>query len=613
MADLIRDSTIGQTIRWVTKNKVLHYPEERPDFTVPSSYGLTKGTPERTLQSIEKVPTKTSERRLAQEPVCPDPETVIEEKKIEESEGSDLDQIQPVRSHRSGLSRVRTQSSFHKSITRADLEQQLTQASLEKGPTRPIEPEVLDDGTILVDWYTTDDPENPQNWSFGKKAVVSILIYTYTLAVYMGSAIYAPSEEGVMRRFGVSIQSASLGLSMYVLAYGIGPLFFSPISEIPVIGRNPPYILTYGLFVILLVPTALVDNFSGLIALRFLQGFFGSPCLATGGASLQDMFSFVKLPYALSLWAFAATGGPALGPIISGFSVMAENWRWSLWEMLWLNGPVWLLLFFFLPETSGANILLRRAQRLRKLTGDERLKAQSEIDQKNLTPRDIAVEALWRPMQLMLLDPSIAFTAVYTALVYGIYYSFFEAFPLVYNSLYGFNLGVSGLAFLSLTVGVILSIAVYWWYIYYVVEPSIRTQGLGEPERRLIPALLVTFLIPVGLFIFAWTSKPDIHWIVSLIGVAILTIGIFILLQCIFLYLALSYPQYAASLFAGNDFLRSSLAAGAIHFSRPLFGNLGVGKGVSLLAGLTTGCCVGIFVLYFYGAKLRAKSRFAAK
>ena len=75
----------------------------------------------------------------------------------------------------------------------------------------------------------------------------------------------------------------------------------------------------------------------------------------------------------------------------------------------------------------------------------------------------------------------------------------------------------------------------------------------------------------------------------------------------------MSYPQYSASLFAGNDFVRSTLAAGAVHFSRPLFINLGVGPGISLLAGLTCGCVFGVYALYFFGAKLRARSRFAAK
>ena len=78
------------------------------------------------------------------------------------------------------------------------------------------------------------------------------------------------------------------------------------------------------------------------------------------------------------------------------------------------------------------------------------------------------------------------------------------------------------------------------------------------------------------------------------------------------MYLPLSYPQYAASLFATNDTWRSALAAGAIIFARPLYINLGVGRGVSVLAGLAVGGVIGMFGLYFYGARLRARSKFAA-
>lgn len=207
--------------------------------------------------------------------------------------------------------------------------------------------------------------------------------------------------------------------------------------------------------------------------------------------------------------------------------------------MLWLSGPVFLAMLLFLPETLPANLLLRRAQRLRKLTGDTRLKAQSEIDQANLNPRDVAYEALVRPIQLMLLDPAIGFTAVYVALCYGIYYSFFEAFPLVYIEMYGFNLGQLGLTFLSITVGVLIAIALFWTYLWFYLEPKIRRVGLGEPEERLIPAIFASFLCPTGLFIFGWTSNPDIYWIVSVIGIMIFTIGIFIIMQCIFVYLPL--------------------------------------------------------------------------
>jgi DHA1 family multidrug resistance protein-like MFS transporter len=390
-------------------------------------------------------------------------------------------------------------------------------------------------------------------------------------------------------------------------------VIFSPLSEIPSIGRNPPYILTFGLFVILCVPTALVNNFPGLLVLRFLQGFFGSPCLATGGASLSDLYNFLQLPYSIAIWAVSATLGPALGPVVSGFSVPAENWRWSLWEILWMAGPAFLAMLFFLPETSPDTILLNRAQRLRKLTGNNKLKSQSEIDQKKLTVSAVAVAALYRPIQIVVLDPAMLFVNLYTSLVYGTYYSFFEAFPIVYIGIYGFNFGQMGLVFLCIVVALAIAVPLYFLYLRKVFEPEIKTKGLLAPERRLIPALAASFLPPIGLFIFGWTARPEIHWIVSVIGITIFTVGIFQVIQCIFIYIPMTYPQYAASLFAGNDFMRSAFACAAILFGRPLYLNLGVGPGVSLLAGLAVGCIGGIFALYYFGANLRARSRFTAK
>lgn len=216
------------------------------------------------------------------------------------------------------------------------------------------------------------------------------------------------------------------------------------------------------------------------------------------------------------------------------------------------------------------------------------------------------------PMEISIKDPAVLFTNLYTALQYGIYYSFFEVFPLVYGPMYGFNLGETSIVFVCITVACIIGIIIYCSYVYFYLEPDIIKNGLRAQEHRLVPAVYASFGIPIGLFLFGWTSNPDIHWIASVIGIVIFASSGFVLFQCVFMYLPLSYPQYAASLFATNDTWRASLAAGAIIFARPLFINLGVGKGVSILAGFAVGGVIGMFVLYFYGAKLRARSKFAA-
>ena len=78
-----------------------------------------------------------------------------------------------------------------------------------------------------------------------------------------------------------------------------------------------------------------------------------------------------------------------------------------------------------------------------------------------------------------------------------------------------------------------------------------------------------------------------------------------------FIYLPFTYPRYAGSLFAANGFARSAFAAGAILFAGPMFARLHIDGGVSLLSGLTVVCIFGIFTMYFYGAKLRRRSKFA--
>jgi len=274
-------------------------------------------------------------------------------------------------------------------------------------------------------------------------------------------------------------------------------------------------------------------------------------------------------------------------------------------------GPIFIVMIMLLPETSTPNILLRRAQRLRKLTGDSRLKSQSEIDQKNMKPSAIVVDAIVKPIEITIKDPAIAFVNLYTAIVYGIYYSFFEVFPLVYPVYYGFSLGMIGVVFTCILIACIIGIATYCLYLWLFLIPDIKKNGLRAQESRLVPALYACFGPTIGLFIFAWTARPDVHWIAPTIGITIYGATVFVVMQCIFVYVPLSYPQYAASLFAGNDFLRSAFACGSILFGRPLFINLGVDKGTSLLGGLSTIGIFGMFVLYFQGAKLRARSKFA--
>ncbi|KAH8803487.1 major facilitator superfamily domain-containing protein [Xylogone sp. PMI_703] len=556
MTHILRDSIFGRIVRFIFRDKVFLFPEEQPGFDYA---------------------------------ICFQPNSVIiEDKKDQGPQPGTL---------------LQSDNELH--VTKA------SESTIESGDALSVP----NDSTkvILVNWYSQDDPQNPQNWSLSKKLFIYTIMCVYTFCVYLGSSIYTPSTDGVMKEFNVGYVPATLGLALYILGYGTGPLLWSPLSEIPAVGRTPPYVITFAIFVVICVPAALTKSFAGLCIVRFLMGFFGSPALTTGAATFQDMFPTIKMPYLLALWGGSATFGPAIGPVVAGFSVTAENWRWPQWETLWFSAPIFLALLFFMPETNPDTILMQRAQRIRQITKRSDIKSQSEINQSHMSSREITYFALIKPWEINILDPSVLFTTVYISLVYATFYSFFESFPLVYPTIYGFNLGQTGLAFMSVIVGLAVAIPGYCIYYYYWVEPAVIKHGWGEPEDRLKPAILGAYMIPIGVFLFAWTTRRGVHWMPSIVGVGLNNAGQFFILQPVFMYLTMTYPRYAASLMAANDFARSVLAAVAVLVSRPMFTHLGVPGGVSLLGGLNIVCIGGVYIMYYHGSRLRARSRFTQK
>jgi DHA1 family multidrug resistance protein-like MFS transporter len=285
MTDLIREAPLGQTIRFLTRNAFFKYPEEQPGFEIPRHY----------------VSQHTSEKLVSAS--APNDTMSLEGTSERDEESLTV-----------GRTKSRAETAPY-SNERVQIEQQ---SAIQRTMTIPITPAKTADGITLVDWYTTDGPANPQNWSRAKKAWVTFVMCFYTWVVYTGASIIAPCEAGIMAEFNVGYTKAVLSLAIYVLAYGIGPLLFAPLTEIPIIGRNPVYFITFVLFFALSFPTSVVTNYAGLLVLRFLQGFFGSPALANAGATFSDIYSLLYVPYALSWWVFAAGAGPALGPLMAG-------------------------------------------------------------------------------------------------------------------------------------------------------------------------------------------------------------------------------------------------------------------------------------------------------
>jgi DHA1 family multidrug resistance protein-like MFS transporter len=200
MSDLLREAALGQVIRLFTKNKSLRYPEEEPNFKIPwEEAALSEKEKELEADSDGHNP-----RAANNDPELANVSRTISLAMIPTAASSG--RLQAVASRM--ISREQT---LPYSVERFQIEREEDEL---RATSTIIQPKKTADGVILVDWYRTDDPANPQNWGSWKKAYVGFLIFAYTFAVYAGSAIYTSSEPGVMEKFGVGQSKASLGLSM---------------------------------------------------------------------------------------------------------------------------------------------------------------------------------------------------------------------------------------------------------------------------------------------------------------------------------------------------------------------------------------------------------------
>ena len=103
---------------------------------------------------------------------------------------------------------------------------------------------------------------------------------------------------------------------------------------------------------------------------------------------------------------------------MGGYAAQLTGWRTPLYILLGLSTFCLVVLFFLFPETSADTILLRRAQRLRKLTGNTLLKSKSEMDHAQLAFSEVLSTALLRPF-ILFFEPVVALLDIYTALVYA--------------------------------------------------------------------------------------------------------------------------------------------------------------------------------------------------
>lgn len=489
--------------------------------------------------------------------------------------------------------------------------------------------QVTHDQDIIVGWEGPSDSLNPRNWTLTRRCFVFAILWINVFAVDWASAADGQTAARIAKVFHVSEEAEALSPSLYTFGLAVGSLFAGPTSE--TFGRNPVYVVSRIFHVCWLVGAALAPNFGAQCVFRFLAGLSGSVLLAIHAASTADIFGPVHRTIAWPVIALASFFGTAFAPV-PGAWIYQEDiyWRWAEWIPVILSGSTLILTLLFLPETFSPILLSWRAKHLRDITGENRFKA--ELDLQDTFQKRLRT-AFTRALHMITREPVVVLLGSWLVLEYIVIFGLLQGMTYVFGHTYNFDRGLIGTCFIAIIVGVALwTSMVPIYYVYYkrkvrrlheaitgnanedlVRAANLPGQDLPDPEYRLWSALFAAPAFPIALFWLGWTNYSWISPWSSLGAVALLGFSWAGIYVTVYQYLLDTYGIYAGSALAIITCWRY-LASGAVNlFSRPMYDGLGVHWTETMLG------CIAVLqmplpiLFYFYGPQIRARSNFAGR
>ena len=299
-------------------------------------------------------------------------------------------------------------------------------------------------------------------------------------------------------------------------------------------------------------------------------------------------------------------------------------------------------------------------------TSLRRIRWKVKEDEERSSLAQMVSVSVYRPFHLLVTESVVFFFSLWVAFAWGVLYLTFGSIPLVFRRQYGWNIEQAGLVFIALIVGAILATAIGIWSEQLLQHPKWRATptdsststsstssssdeetGAAEgssgstsppakhdtssstlsdrvwaflrrrfpaeaPESRLYFTCLVSALLPVGLFVFGLTARPETHWAAPALGITLATMGILSIYLAVFNYLADTYHKYASSALAAQSLCRNLVGGSFALVTSALIVNMGEARAIGMLGAIAAGLSVVPWVLVFFGDRIRGRSPFAS-
>lgn len=450
--------------------------------------------------------------------------------------------------------------------------------------------------------FTTDDPENPHNWPQWLKWTYTFLLSVFLISAAYGSSCLSGGLPLINEKFGVSTEVSTLTVSLFVVGFAFGSMIWSPLSEQPMFGRRLVYIISFGLYVIFNIPCALATNIGTVLVCRFLCGVFSASALGNVGASLVDMHTESR-GMAIAFFSFCPYSGPVFGGVVNGF-ISVDSGRYEI--MIWVNmafaGVMWIIVAF-IPETYAPTILRKRAAKLRKETGNQKIMTEQEVTPLSIS--EIISTHLLRPLKFIVQEPCLMVICSYVVLIYSLLYAFFFAYPVIFNTLYGYEDDKIGLMLIPILIGA--AFAVISTIFFEQRYKKLCKRRTPTPEDRLEGAMVGAVFPCISLFILGATSYKHIIWVGPASSGIAFGFGMVLIYYSLNNYIIDTYAKVVASALGTKVITRLFGGAAFPLFITQMYKGLGLQWASWLLAFVSLAMVAIPFLFYKYGSVLRAK------
>ncbi|PGH08427.1 hypothetical protein GX51_01254 [Blastomyces parvus] len=430
--------------------------------------------------------------------------------------------------------------------------------------------------------------EDPQKYPRKTKWLITLIIAIAAVAAPLGSAIFFPALGEVASSLNTTPTVTNLSVALYMLSMGICPLWWSTFSE--TFGRRSIYIISFSLFNVFNILSAIATSIEMLIVLRLLSGGAAASVQAIGAGTIADVWESRERGKAMGIFFLGPLCGPLLAPIIGGAMSQAWGWRSTQWFLTIYGGVSLLILVFALPETlvSRKN-LVAVVQPNAGLSRTLSRVSSRQVAQNTAKWLKILRMVFVDPLKILLYlrFPAVLLTVLYGSITFGSLYVLNISIQATFSQPpYNFSMLLVGLLYIPHSVGYIISSVLGGRWMDSIMQREAKKANrvdesgmyIYRPEDRMGEnAWLGAFIYPAAMLWYGWTAEKHLFWAIPTIANFFFGVGSMIIFSMATTMLTEFMPRRSSSGVALNNFMRNIFSCVGAIVGAPIIRAIGNG------------------------------------